>query len=54
MFKWCGRLMMLICGLLVLTTLVGCHKREHRTMRVHEERHEGPVEEQSPGEMIVE
>lgn len=40
----------------VLTAMLcGCgRKPEHRKVEVHEEVHEGPVVEQSRGEMIVE
>jgi len=45
-----------LAALLTLTlTLCGCgRKPEYRKVEVHDEVHEGPVVEQSRGEMIVE
>jgi len=54
MRTWNRRLGLLLSGLLVLVILVGCSKREHRKMTVHEEQVEGEVQEDRPGEMVVE
>jgi hypothetical protein len=54
MYTWYRRLGLLACGLVVLVLLGGCHKREHRKVRVHEEQQEGEVQEVHPGEMAVE
>ncbi len=49
---------LLACGLTLCLTvalaLPGCHRHKHREIRVHEEQRQGPVEENRPGEMIVE
>lgn len=50
--RW-GRLVALAAVLTVFAC--GCgRKQEYRKVEVHEEVHEGPVVEQSRGEMIVE
>ena len=54
MLTWYRRLGLLLCGLAVVLLLTGCHKREHREMKVHEEQREGEVHEQPQGEMVVE
>jgi hypothetical protein len=54
MLNWYRRLGFLACVVGVLLLLSGCHKREHREMRVHEEQREGEVHETHPGEMVVE
>ena len=55
MNSWYRRLGLLACGLAVTLLLAtGCHKREQRTMKVHEEQREGDVQEQHPGQMVVE
>jgi len=54
MLTWYRRLGLLTCGLAVLLLFAGCSKREHRTMRMHEEQREGEVQEERPGEMVVE
>jgi len=54
MSTWYRRLGFIACGLVILLMLGGCHKREHRKMRVHEEQREGEVQEAKPGEMVVE
>jgi hypothetical protein len=54
MYTWYRRLGLLLCGLALVLVLTACHKREQRTMKVHEEQREGEVHEQQPGEMVVE
>jgi hypothetical protein len=54
MYTWYRRLGFLACGLVIVLMLGGCHKREHRTVRVHEEQREGEVHETRPGEMVPE
>lgn len=54
MLKWYRRLGLAACGILLVMLLVGCHKREHRKMTMHEEQREGEVQEEHPGEMVVE
>jgi hypothetical protein len=54
MLTWYRRLGLLVCGLAVLLAVTGCHKREHRKMTMHEEQREGEVQEERPGEMVVE
>jgi hypothetical protein len=54
MRTWVRHLVLFTCVVALLVNVTGCKKRHHREMRVHEEQHVGPVEEQSPGEMQVE
>jgi hypothetical protein len=54
MYTWYRRLGLLTCGLIILLMLGGCHKREHRKVRVHEEQRAGEVQETRPGEMVPE
>lgn len=54
MYPWYRRLGLLLCGMAVLLMLTACHKREHRSIKLHEEQREGEVHEQHPGEMVVE
>jgi hypothetical protein len=54
MLNWYRRVGLLACGLVVVLLLSGCHKRESRSMKVHEEQREGEVHEQQPGQMVPE
>jgi hypothetical protein len=55
MKRWFTRLGLAAAMMLVvLLTLPGCHKREHRKVTVHEEQREGEVQPVAPGEMVVE
>jgi hypothetical protein len=54
MLTWYRRLGLLACGFAVMLLVAGCQKREHRKMTVHEEQREGEVQEERPGEMVVE
>ncbi len=54
MITWYRRLTMLTCILVLIFAMTGCKKRETRKVRVHEEQQRGDVQEDRPGEMIVE
>jgi hypothetical protein len=54
MHRWMRGVCLAIVGLGLMVALTGCHKREHHKVQVHEEQREGPVQEDQPGEMIVE
>jgi len=54
MRAWYARLGLLVCSLLALVLVIGCAEREHRKMTVIEEQQESEVQEEAPGEMIVE
>jgi hypothetical protein len=54
MQKWHTRFAVLLFAATFLVVLPGCHKREHRTVKVHEETRTGEVQETPPGEMQVE
>jgi hypothetical protein len=43
-----------ICGITVLSSAAGCAHREGKTVRYTEEQREGEVQEDAPGEMVVE
>lgn len=48
-------LLPLMVGLVVLAFVAGCGgDREERKIIIHEEQHEGEVQEVSPGQMVVE
>lgn len=38
----------------MLVGMIGCAKDEHRKVQMREEEQRGEVEEESPGEMVVE
>lgn len=54
MFENKRRWVWLLGGLVGCALMIGCSEPEKREMRVHEETHEGEVEDVGPGEMIVE
>ncbi len=54
MNRWSPRLALLTCLVTMLVVFVGCAKREHRKVRVHEEERPGEVQEERPGEMVGE
>lgn len=45
---------LLTLGLVTLGFAAGCAEREHKKVRVVEEQREGEVQEEKPGEMVVE
>lgn len=46
--------LLLALGLAGFVFVAGCAQREHKKVRVVEEQREGEVQEEKPGEMIVE
>ena len=54
MYSWYRRIALLTCVLVLVVIVTGCKKREHRSMRMHEEQKQGEVQEQRPGDMVVE
>lgn len=51
---WFRGIVLTVVGLFVLLPVAACSSREHREIRMSEERHESPVVEEDPGEMVVE
>jgi uncharacterized lipoprotein YehR (DUF1307 family) len=51
---WLQRTVLTVLAATLVLSLTGCSRRERREVQVHEETREGPVEEERPGEMIVE
>jgi uncharacterized lipoprotein YehR (DUF1307 family) len=54
MYGWYRRMALVLCALVLIVGVTGCKKREQRTMRMHAEQRQGEVQEQRPGEMVVE
>ncbi len=53
MQRWFHRLSVIVCGLVLLIGLNGCHSKK-KEVRTHYEQREGEVHEEKPGDMIVE
>lgn len=43
-----------LCLGAVLLAILGCSQNEHKETKITQEEKEGPVEDTSPGEMVVE
>lgn len=51
---WPVRTVLTVLAATLVLTLAGCSRHERREVTMHQETQEGPVEEERPGEMIVE
>lgn len=54
MNPWYRGLILAVALVILLSAASGCARQKRRKITVIEEQREGPVTEQSPGEMIVE